>query len=55
MELLQETYTFKNQEGKDIEAKRYYVNVYDTKVYLVCKEKQDKRFLDSYLNRKVKE
>lgn len=46
MELLRETYSFTNKEGKEVTAFRYYVCIYNTKVYLVCKDKSDTKYLN---------
>lgn len=46
MELLRETYSFTNKEGKEVTAFRYYVYIYNAKVYLVCKDKTDTKYLN---------
>lgn len=56
MDLLRETYSFINKEGKEVTAYRYYVEVYGVKVYLVCKEKSDTKYLNNmYRVRSIKD
>lgn len=53
MELKREIASFKNENGVEVKYNLYYVEVLGFKIYLIPKEKSDKKILKAGFERKV--
>jgi hypothetical protein len=53
MELKREIASFKNESGVEVKYNLYYVEVLGFKIYLIPREKSDKKILKAGFERKV--